>query len=239
MSKRYAGKVQAIEVWNEPNHPFFFKPRTKGKGAEEHTSMVKDAYTKIKRDGPQGSQRVTVLAGGPSYVDTDWWRRLYELGIKNYTDVVAVNPCMAPADLPPWAADTDGKYRMRHTTALINLMTRYGDGEKPIWFTEFGWSNHSNTSQTAPWNRGVTETRQADYLQQTFGLLKYKYPTVEQVFWYNLRETTSGSAQKDNYGLLNRDLTPQACDAQAGRHPRGHLTHPPFHLGHPVFAGRT
>lgn len=207
MSLRYAGKVQTIEVWNEPNLRSFFTARVPGKEAEEHTAMVKDAYTKIKTQGPQGSNSVTVLAGGPSHVDTDWWRRMYQQGIKNYTDVVAVNPYMSASNLSPLVADQGTKYRMNHTAALIRLMTEYGDGNKPVWFTEFGWSTHANTSSTPPWELGVSEAVQADYLEETFNLLRSEYPTVEQVFWYNLRTKATGSLHQDGYGLLQRDLT--------------------------------
>jgi hypothetical protein len=93
-------------------------------------------------------------------------------------------------------------------------MVANGDGAKPIWFTEFGWSSHANPSGVQNWNRGVTQQQQADFLVRTLTYVAQNFPYVTNVFWYEERNSASGNVQLDNYGLLNRDLSPKpAYDA--------------------------
>ena len=63
-------------------------------------------------------------------------------------------------------------------------MEENGDGDKPIWFTELGWSSHPNTGGEAPWELGVTKQQQADYLVRAAEMIACRFPYVEQIFWY-------------------------------------------------------
>ena len=88
-------------------------------------------------------------------------------------------------------------------------MAQQGDGGKPIWFTEFGWSSHPNTASTPTWQRGVTEAQQGDYFVRTLRWIATNAPYVTNTFWYNDTNTTAGAEQYDNYGLLRTDLSPK------------------------------
>src|SRR5205823_709497 len=57
------------------------------------------------------------------------------------------------------------------------------------------------------WDKGVTETSQADYLVRTYRFLATTFPYVTNAFWYTERDRHDGSVQNDNYGLLRYDLT--------------------------------
>lgn len=205
MSNRYATQVDAMEIWNEPNHDDFFIPSSEANRAAEYFAMVQAAYSWIK-DTPDGNPNMTVLAAGSVYVDDAWWRDLYELGIKDYTDVVAVNPYMAVMDESPLEPDNGTVWRMQHLPALIQVMEDFDDTDKPIWFTEFGWSTHEPYSPNN-WERPVTPEQQALYLQQTMNLLRDEYPQVEKAFWYNLRSRTDANIHLNNFGLLNPDMS--------------------------------
>ncbi|MDQ2853151.1 MAG: glycoside hydrolase family 5 protein [Actinomycetota bacterium] len=208
MAQRFKGKVNAIELWNEPNSSDFFTPSSEGNRVRDYFAMEKAAYVAVKGADPT----MTVMAAGVSYVDDAWWSKLYQLGISRYTDAVAVHPYMSPSNLPPSAPDDGGIWRINHLPALIAVMTKYGDATKPIWLTEFGWSSHSSPSPEN-WNQGVTEAQQAQYLQGTLELLSAQYPQVTNVFWYNLRDRTDSTPQENNYGLLNTDLSPKPAMA--------------------------
>lgn len=205
MSLRYAGKVGAIELWNEENSADFFVPTVPGHGAAQYVAMERAAYTAVKT---HGATSMMVMAGGTSYVDDAWWRQMYQLGIKGYTDAVAVHPYMSPSNLPPTAPDDGGIWTINHLGAITALMKSYGDASKPIWATEMGWSTHARYSGDN-WNQGVSEATQARYADQTLTLLATRYPQVKALFWYNLRDRVGDSIQNDNYGLLRRDLTPK------------------------------
>lgn len=203
MSNRYGEKVQAMEIWNEPNNSEFFNAATPGNEAQEFFTMASTAYDWVKQNGDASD---IVFPGGSVYVDDKWWSQLYELGIKDYSDVIAVNPYQAVADESPLEPDQGNKWRMQHLPALLEVMKANGDANKPVWFTEFGWSVHDSYSSNN-WEQPVTEAEQALYLQQTLDLVASDYPQVQNVFWYNLRSRGADQMHINNFGLLNNDLT--------------------------------
>ena len=197
-AEHFDGRVSAWEVWNEPNHPSFWSGT-----AADYTKLLKAAYPAFKA----GSPATPVVLGAPVYNDTDWLAEMYAAGGQGSFDIMATHPYQGVSNTPPEAPDDGTVWRMSHVTAVRALMERYGDGDKKIWFTEFGWSSHPNTGTESSWAIGVTEQQQADFLVRTIKYLAANHPYVTNVFWYNERNRSSGKVHMDNYGLLNRDLS--------------------------------
>lgn len=211
MCQRFAGRVSAIELWNEPNQPSFFTARSPGEEAREHAAMVEDAYRKLKDHGPQNGDSLVVLAGGTSEVDVEWWEQMYAFGVAEFTDVVAVNPYPEPADASI-ADDSGGRSRMQEIDDLIGLMGREGDADKSVWFTEVGWSTHKSASDSPDDRPSVDEKTQADRFEETVRIVEIDYPQVEMIFWYNLRDSGDvGSGIESGFGLLDRNLEQKAA----------------------------
>ena len=198
---RWAGKVGAWEVWNEPNSTTFMA----GADAVAYTRLLKAAYPAFKAGDPS----TKVVLGAPEYNDTGWIGKVYAAGGAGSFDVMATHPYQGVADAAPETAADGTIWTLRHVAEVRKLMTAHGDGNKPVWFTEFGWSSHPNWAGVQNWDRGVTEAQQADYFVRTLRLLATDYPYVTKVFWYNDRNRDSGSPRNDNYGMLYRDLTPK------------------------------
>ena len=202
---RWKGKVDGWEIWNEPNSTSFFSPAD----PVRYTEMLKLAYGAAKDADPDS----TVVLGGTEYVDTEWLGKVYDAGAQGHFDVMAVHPYMGNAALAP-TTFSDNKWYMMHVDDLVQLMRARGDGDLPIFFTEFGWSVHANSATTPPWKRGVTEQQQADYLEQSVALTRYRWPQVTAMFWYNSRDTNTGQPHKDGFGLMRRDFTPRPALAR-------------------------
>lgn len=202
LGQHLRGRVQAYELWNEPNLAEFWTGTT-----EQFVTLTHAGYAALQRVDPGPP----VVLGGVSYNDTAWLDRAYAAGLGGSFDVMSTHPYMAPSDQGPEVQDVTGtnKYLLTHVAAVRDLMVRRGDGDKPIWFTEFGWSSHANTGAEGNWERGVTEAQQADYLVRTIDLVAAEYPYVTNVFWYTERNRGTSSSQIDNYGLLRNDLTPK------------------------------
>ncbi|MEN3360937.1 MAG: polysaccharide biosynthesis protein PslG [Mycobacteriales bacterium] len=198
---RWNGKVIGWEVWNEENSPAFLE----GADPVAYTRLLRAAYPAFKA----GSPATPVVFGGLEYNDTDWLRRAYDAGAQGYFDVMATHPYMGIADAGPTLADDGTMWTLTHVRAVHDLMTARGDGGKKVWFTEFGWSTHANTSSTPAWDKGVSETTQAAYLTQTVNYVRSHYSYVTRMYWYNDRDLTDGGIQVQNYGLLHRDLSPK------------------------------
>ncbi|MDQ1656533.1 MAG: polysaccharide biosynthesis protein PslG [Cryptosporangiaceae bacterium] len=203
-ANRWAGQIQAWEVWNEPNSSDFLSPVDPA----AYTNLLKAAYPAVKA----GSPTAQVMPGGTMYVDTNFISSVYANGGKNFFDVMAVHPYQGKADLPPDAPDTGGTtiQRLTHLDALETLMAANGDGAKPIWMTEFGWSTHDNTASTPTWYLGVSEATQAVYLKQSLEYIQANYPQITNAFWYTSRDlNVDGAYHQNNRGLIRRDFTPK------------------------------
>jgi hypothetical protein len=120
---------------------------------------------------------------------------------------MATHPYQAISDTPPEITLDSRNWWFARLGAVRNLMVQNGDGNKPIWFTEFGWSSHDNWQGVQNWQRGVTLAQQGDYLVRAIEYAKAQYPYVTNMFWYDERNQTGTDIQNANFGLLNNDLT--------------------------------
>ncbi len=201
IADRYSGQVQGIEMWNEPDPTQASWCGT----TQQYVDLLKAGYAGVKAASPS----TLVVFGGPAGVNTNWISKCYQDGAGGAFDVMAVHPYMAPSDLPPETPDDGTPYHMTHVAAVHRLMVAWGDGTKPIWFTEFGWSSHANTGSEANWEIGVTKETQADYLKRSFQMVQADFPYVGAMFWYNEMNTTISTVQNDNYGLMYADGGPK------------------------------
>ena len=124
---RYAGRIEAYEIWNEVNSEQFYTG-----DLATMKIMQQHAYAIIKSVDPAA----TVLS--PSFVGggTRALHRFLADGAGPYLDAVAVHLYPYPVGDPvpemvgPWI------------DAYRSYMTEFGIGNKPIWNTEFSWGEN-------------------------------------------------------------------------------------------------
>jgi len=124
--RRYGTRLPVIEIWNEENIAGFWKEPN----PTNYFTLLKAAYVAAKDENP----KVRVALGGTAGWAHGFIRSLYELGAKDYFDIVNVHPyCYPHAPEEPLR---------RGFAELRKVMAEFGDGRKPIWFTEIGWPTH-------------------------------------------------------------------------------------------------
>jgi hypothetical protein len=170
-----------------------------------YANLLRVAYPAIKDADPT----TLVVAGNLATNDAAWVAGLYAAGARGSFDVLATHPYQGPRDLAPEAPDIGVRWRMSHVGAVRRVMVDSGDASTPIWFTEFGWSSHPNDGREPPTERGVTLAEQADYAVRAYVYVGREFPYVTNMFWYNERNKAVGDVQEENYGLLDRDLSPK------------------------------
>jgi len=198
-ARHFRGRVTAWEVWNEPNDKSFWRG-----SARRYVHLLRTAYPAIKA----GDRNALVVFGGLVHNDDRFLARAYAAGARGTFDVMATHSYQG--DAPPETPDGGNDWwLLTHVPAIHELMTRHGDGGKPIWFTELGWSVHGNQLGMPFWQRGVTAEEQAAYLTRALELVELRYPYVERVYWYKDAARPGEDELQSGYGLLNVDLSPR------------------------------
>jgi hypothetical protein len=181
--KKKDARVDAIEIWNEPNihREWGMRPPS----PQEYTNLLKGSYAAAK----DASADVTVLAGSftptgtsdaTAMPDDDFLRGMYAAGAAPYFDVLSAHApgYKAPPEMDPGQVSQDPNFggcagctnhrffSFRHIEDLHAIMTQNGDTTKQVWVTEFGWTSDAIHPDYS-WFK-VSEQDKADYLVRAY-----------------------------------------------------------------------
>ena len=123
----YGDRFPVIEVWNEENGASFWPPRP---DAAEYAELLKVSHEEIKSTAPS----VRVCLGGLAGMPLDYVEALYSHGAARHFDIMCVHPYVHPRGPEGWLVEQFGRLR--------DMMSRFGDAGKSVWFTEIGWPTH-------------------------------------------------------------------------------------------------
>jgi len=205
---RMAGAgVAAYEIWNEEDESMFWPGAP---NAPQYAAVVRATYPAIKSADPGAKVLLGPLTGN----NYDFLNQLYANGAGGYFDGVSVHTDTACLVDPPSSYYRDNGNVARFTflgfRTVHDVMAAHGDGAKPIWMTEFGWTTATSTCARGMWAgqkaAGVSEAQQAANLREAFHCLA-AYPYVETAMWFTLRETNNQGDELDHYGLERMDTT--------------------------------
>jgi hypothetical protein len=192
LGRRYAGRVQAVEVWNEPNLWMFLYPQRTATdphyGAHAYMRMLKAFHRGLSRV-PTGMRVVAGTTGPVGLNDVyrtspqRFARALKRAHAARYFDVYSHHPYtpggsihQAP-DQPPNDPTT--------TVTLFNLRTLLRlFPSKPFYLSEYGYSTRPNFL----FGFSVSEREQSRYLKAAFGVAK-RHRQVKMLSWYLLQDS--------------------------------------------------
>ncbi|OLT36140.1 hypothetical protein BJF84_11005 [Rhodococcus sp. CUA-806] len=190
---RYAGKISAYEIWNEPNGAMFYGPAPDAAG---YTQLLQAAYPAIKA----ADASATVIGGvvgavedGPGMVNpVTFAQQMYASGAAGYFDAFSYHPYQHSL------AFADGVYvdhsPARQAMDIHALMVANGDGAKKIWATEYGVPTAyvSEEVQNEMITHFVTKWRELPY--------------AGPVYLFQLRDQETGSNNPEmTFGLMRTD----------------------------------
>jgi hypothetical protein len=204
---RYAGTIAAYEIWNEENSQRFW-PTATGPDPARYAQMLEASYPAVKAADPSAK----VLFGAVSFNDYHFLESVYAAApdIGKYFDVMATHPYTTGA-APPEAVtrDADGRVSEYSFPAYREVradLLAHGD-DKPIWFTEFGWSTNTAGGTLG----GVSEQTQADYITRAYRYIEAD-PYVQVAITYNFRNNywaNDANTWDDQLGLMHTDFSPK------------------------------
>ena len=207
--------VDAWEIWNEADGAEFWLG---GPDPAGYAALLRAAYPAVKAAQPGD----VVVTGGMVGNNMDFLEQLYTHGAQGSFDAVGVHTDTACLTDGPDVIYRDeqgrvGRYTFTGYREVHAVMSRHGDGAKPIWMTELGW----NTQTTAPGScpvgtkrgtkpLGVSEEQQAAFLEQAYACLAAD-PFVTTALWFGIQDI-AGSAHAGGFGLyrLDRSAKPAA-----------------------------
>lgn len=201
VAERYAGKVSAYEVWNEPNTFGYWTP---GPDPVAYTELLKAGYTAIKAADSDalvvGGVLVTVVDFGiftddpVTFVET-----MYANGAQGYFDALSIHPYQYTTKFSEGGVFGDAG-PINQLIAIRQLMIDNGDEDLRIWATEYGLPTGGPTA--------VTEQHQADFIRDfldTWDDLDYVGPN----FIYTTRDRMDSTTEEGSIGVFNHDWTPK------------------------------
>ena len=205
MAQRYAGVVDAYEIWDSPNlRRAWNTPR--GISAADYVALLQAAFTAIKAADPAA---IVVSAGlaptgfndGVNAIDDRvYLMQMYEAGVAQWSDAIGAHPngWANPPDsvccqnnrpaVPAW--DDHPSFFFRDTLSDYRaIMVENQDSGTYIWATEFGWGSNDGLNVTPPEALGFVEftslDEQAQYIVRGFELGR-ELGYVGPMFLYNL-----------------------------------------------------
>jgi hypothetical protein len=183
MVTRYRGRVDAFEIWNEPNLFFWY-------GSDKHFYALSGAAAKrIKELDPD----VTVLAGSTFRSDRNFLRGMFEAGAFEDTDGISFHPY-----------SSDALHTVKQVDKLRKIVAEF-NYDKPIWITEVGYATGGIYFSFNKLNR------YPEYIVKTLSGLAAR--GVRNAVWYELMDEYNRDEAPDRwnpshfFGLVYPDKT--------------------------------
>ncbi|GAA3406939.1 cellulase family glycosylhydrolase [Paenibacillus hodogayensis] len=183
IASRYDSKVNYWEVWNEPDHPTFWKS-----SVADYQTLLAKAYAKLKAVNPDNRVLMGGLALNNGTVDV--------YGPGTFLDQLLAGGGGAYFDIVNYHAYGSATSMLAKYNGVMSILNNYGLGGRDIWITETGYEN-----------TGGMENRKADFADETY-LLHKSLPTIKKLFWYNFRRVSGTNPNEHNFGLTDTALQP-------------------------------
>ncbi|MEZ4860011.1 MAG: SH3 domain-containing protein [Caldilineaceae bacterium] len=209
LAGRYCGRLGAIEVWNEQNLQREWEGFPLDPGM--YMDLLRRSYGAIKGACPS----VLVISGAPTPTgdspvaidDITYLRGMYANGLARYSDGVGVHPSgygnPATVTFQDWQA---GRYNaashVNHRSFYFRstmeesrqVMVAYGDVNKRLWPTEFGWASTVSPYPGYEYAAYNSPSQQAQYIVDAYQMMR-NWGYVAVPFLWNLNYNSGEMAQ--------------------------------------------
>jgi Big-like domain-containing protein len=198
-----AGGAAAYEVWNEEDDPGFWAGAP---DAAAYTRLLRKTYPAVKA----ADRHAKVLMGPLTGNDYPFLEQVYAHGGRGSFDGVGVHTDTACLVNPPSVFYREGsrnvvaRFTFLGFRTVHDVMAAHGDGRKPVWMTELGWTTTTSVCARGRWAglkpSGVSEAAQAANLREAYHCLA-GYKWMKAGLWFTLRDETRFNDELNHYGL--------------------------------------
>ena len=198
-AERYAGSVDRLIIWNEPNLSFEwgYQPADPAR----YVRLLEASYAPIKQANPSavvlaGALAPTLEATGSSagLNELDFLLEMYDLGAGEYFDALAIHSYGFQE--PPEAEPAPDRLNFRRSELLREIMLANGDGHKTVYITESGWNDHPR------WTQAVRPSQRSAYTLRAFQYAEQNWQWLEKLCIWALRYPADVYSYPDNFTLV-------------------------------------
>lgn len=174
VAERYGDRVQAYQIWHEPNLRREWNSTVHPISASVYAELLRLSYEAINAGDPAALVISAGLAptgfndGVNAINDRIYLRDLYANGLANISDGVAAHPagfanppdsrcCDQPAGVETHFQDRSFFF-LDTLTDYREIMLQNGDGDTGLWVTKFGWGSSEDTQPPSSINIFYTYT---------------------------------------------------------------------------------
>ena len=222
--------LKAIEVWNEQN--LHYEWGNKPLNPADYMNLLRAAYGSIKGACPSmlvisGALTPAGDAGPYARDDFAYLEGMYQNGLARYADGIGVHP--SGYNVPPsvgWQeacaviqqtgnffngpCDTPHhSWSFRSTMeGYRNIMVVYGDANKRLWPTEFGWAVGPAVNGAYAYANDNSADEQAAWTVEAFQMMR-SWGWVGPAFLWNLNfRVVADGTEKAQWGIVRNDYSP-------------------------------
>ena len=225
VAQRYRGQVRFIQIWNEPNLQDEWNWQTPDPA--QFLDLLRQAAAAARAANPD----VVILF--PSLAPTDgldprapqteleYLDTIYKLGGKPYFDIMS-GQAYGLGQAPDkhryvrlrqpfnWRRPLDTRADVSRLPLLREVMERNGDGARPIWISEFGYTS-APPGLPATWGPPVSEAQKGAYIVGQIERARREWPWVGVMNVWMLRWGGPDPTADDPtpyFALVDRDFNP-------------------------------
>jgi Glycosyl hydrolases family 39 len=166
--RRYRGRVNKWELWNEENGSYFWKPRP---NVDQYARFYRELRSTILEEDPGAEVAVgglTGIAAGGEIDGLHFLKKLIARGVQ--IDHVALHPYPSGGHAPDVHSQRQDNF---DDIGLVHDYLRDLSIKAEIWVTEWGWSSASLGDET-----------QARYVETSLKMIRDRYPYVELATYF-------------------------------------------------------
>ena len=220
-ARRYAGRVEYMIIWNEPN--LALEWGFAEVDPAKYVNMLKVVYPMIKAANPD----MQVLAGAlaPTLAppgshdgmnDLAYLQAMYDAGAAPYFDILAIHAY-------GWYSDPDEPadpmvVNFRRSELLRAVMVANGDEAKRTMITEGGWNDHPR------WTRAVRPGQRIDYTIRAYQVAQEEWPWMDAVALWAFRYPWDAKSYQDYFTFVRTDFEPKPIYEEVQRYSQGEST---------------
>lgn len=205
-AERYAGTVDDIIIWNEPNLAFEWGYRQVDPAG--YARLLEAVYAPVHAANPNVVILAAPLAptlepeGSPNGLnDVLYLEKFYEAGAKPFFDALAMHTYGFTE--PPEAPPAPEELNFRRAELLRDVMVQYGDADKPVFITESGWNDNPR------WTKAVRPSQRVAYTVNAYVWAEEHWDWLDKLCVWVLRYPNPTRNYPDNFTLITPDFQPK------------------------------